>query len=123
MVGRVRMGHRGSVDVAANEASLWPQRQHDGTQRIHEAGGAADAARVGATAKGVEVGGNTKERTWTEDGMEGARQGAEGESSKEGADLLWGRQGNQVSPGVNEEVLLSSGLCLCASGTRGCVFA
>ena len=41
--------------------------------------------------------------------MEGARQGAEGESSKEGADLLWGRQGNQVSPGVNEEVLLSSG--------------
>jgi len=62
---------------------------------------------------GVEVGGNTKERTWTEDGMEGARQGAEDESSKEGADLLWGRQGNQVSPGVNEEVLLSSGLCLC----------
>ena len=25
------MGHRGSVDVAANEASLQPQRQHDGT--------------------------------------------------------------------------------------------
>ena len=29
MVGRDRMGHRGSVDVAANEASLRPQRQHD----------------------------------------------------------------------------------------------
>ena len=48
------------------------------------------ATRVGAAAKGVEVGGNTTERTRTEDGMEGARQGAEGEGSKEGADLLRG---------------------------------
>ena len=46
------------------------------------------ATRVGAAAKGVEVGGNTAERTQTEDGMEGARQGAEGEGSKEGADLM-----------------------------------
>ena len=63
MVGRVRMGHRGSVDVAANEANLWPQRQHDGTKRIHEAGGATDATRVGAAAKGVEVGGYRRART------------------------------------------------------------
>ena len=72
MVGRVRMGHRGSVDVAANEANLWPQRQHDGTQRIHEAGGATAATRVGAAAKGVEVGGDGKESIRTEDGVESA---------------------------------------------------
>ena len=64
---------------------------------------------MGTAATILEVGGYRKACTRTEDGMEGARQGAEGESSKEGADLLWGRQGNQVSPGVNEEVLLSSG--------------
>ena len=46
--------------------------------------------RVGAAAKGVEVGGNRKARTRTGDEMEGARQGAEGGGSKEGADLLRG---------------------------------
>ena len=36
------------------------------------------------------MGGNATERTRTEDGVESARQGAEGEGGKEGADLLGG---------------------------------
>ena len=39
------------------------------------------------------MGGDATERTRTEDGVEGARQGAEGEGGKEGADLLRGGHG------------------------------
>ena len=95
MVGRDRMGHRGSVDVAANEASLRPQRQrtteHSEYKRLAEQLMRPEWAQLAA--KGVEVTGNAIERSRTEDGAEGARQGAEGEGGKEGADLLRGGHG------------------------------
>ena len=53
MVGRVRMGHRGSVDVAANEANLWPQRICREEGRVAPKGGRSRESKGSAGGGGV----------------------------------------------------------------------
>ena len=91
MVGLVTMGHRGSVDVAANEASLWDNTTEQSEfERLTEQLMRPEWAQLRREWKWAV----TEQRArGTEDGVESARQSAEGEGSKEGADLLRGGQG------------------------------